>query len=131
MMTSISTIKIVGIDDDRPPAVRKEDYIDLYFKLSQKAPPDWCDDFNQLGHHLEPPVKVNKNSAIIIETWIRDMKLIPEHLEKIKQKITLCNEQYLEKIKQKKLAALAKSTSLQGEDGRQNQLNLIVATLEF
>ncbi len=103
-MTSISAIKIVGIDDDRPPAVRKEDYIDLFFRLSQKAPSDWCDDFNQLGHHVEPPVKINKNSGMIIETWIRDMKLIPEHLEKIKQKISLCNEQYLEKIKTKKIS---------------------------
>lgn len=130
-MNSIDKIKIEGIDDERPPMVRKEDYIDLFFKLSQKPPSEWCDDFNSLGHQLEPSVKIDKRNLLIIETWIRDMNMIPEHFDKIKKKIILCNEQYMEKIKLKELAARAKSTSQSGQDGKQNKLNEIIACLDF
>lgn len=130
-MTTISAIKIIGIDDERPPQVRKEAYIDLFFKLSQKTPTDWCEDFNKLGHQIEPPFKIDKNKGLIVETWIRDMNLIPQHLEKIKLKITECNEQYLEKIRQKAIALAEKNASHPGEDSKQGQLDLIVATLNF
>mgnify|MGYP006883062480 CR=1 FL=1 len=130
-MNSIDSIKIVSIDDKRPPMVRKEDYIDLFFKLSQEPPSDWCDDFNSLGHQLEPIVKIDKRNVLILETWIRDMSQIPEHFKNIKQKIIICNEQYLEKIKQKELAALVKNAAQSGQDGAQNKLNLIMASLDY
>lgn len=131
MLNSISDIKIIGFDKERPPLVRKENYIDLFFQLSQQAPAEWCEQFNKLGHQLEPTVKINKSNGIIIETWIRDMNLIQVHLDKIKEKITLCTEQILQIIKQKELEALARNTSIQGQDGEQNKLNLIVTSLDY
>lgn len=130
-MSTINDIKIIGIDDERPPQVRKEAYIDLFFKLSQKTPTDWCEDLNKLGHQIEPPFKIDKNRGIVVETWIRDMTLIPQHLEKIKHKIIECNEQYLEKLRQKALSLAAKNASSNGQDSKQGQLDLIVATLKF
>ena len=131
ILNSISDVKIIGFDKDRPPQVRKEDYIDLFFHLSQQAPAEWCEDFNKLGHQLEPGVKINKVNGMIIETWIRDMNLIQEHLDKINEKINLCTEGFLQKIKQKELDILAKNASVQGQDGEQNKLNLIVASLNY
>ena len=131
MLNSISDIRIIGFDKNRPPQVRKENYIDLFFQLSQQAPAEWCEQFNKLGNQLEPTVKVNKSDGIILETWIRDMNLIQVHMDKIKEKITLCTQQMLQNIKQKELDALAKNTSIQGQDGEQNKLNLIVASLDY
>ncbi|MFT5506553.1 MAG: hypothetical protein ACI8XC_004281, partial [Gammaproteobacteria bacterium] len=39
-MSNFENISMIGIDDSRPPLMRKETYIDLYFMLSQKAPVD-------------------------------------------------------------------------------------------
>lgn len=39
-MVGIKDLKIVGIDPDRPPRIRKEACIDIYFKLPEKAPMD-------------------------------------------------------------------------------------------
>jgi hypothetical protein len=38
-MSSFEEIRIISIDEARPPRVRKEAYIDLFFKLSHKARP--------------------------------------------------------------------------------------------
>lgn len=130
-MQDINNIKIVGIDNDRPPKMRKEAYIDLFFKLSEKAPLDWCDDFNTLGLRMNPAVKIAKNDGIYIEAWVRDMKDIAPQLEKIQQKILDCNEQYIEKDRQKKLAMLAANTDTSGANSKQVELNQIVADLIF
>lgn len=130
-MQSIKDIKIVGIDMDRAPLIRKESYIDLFFKLSQKAPDDWCEDFNTHGHKIEPGVKINKKTSIDIETWVRDMEMIPGHLEKIKKLIVDCNQRYIEKIRLTQLALAAKKAVVSGMDGKQNQLNEIIAALNF
>lgn len=119
------------MDEERPPQVRKEAYIDLFFKLSQKTPADWCEDLNKLGHQIEPPFKIDKNKGIVVETWVRDMNLIPQHLEKIKIKITECNEQYLEKLRLKALSLAAKNASTNGQTSKQGQLDLIVGALKF
>lgn len=130
-MDSISDIKITGIDEERPPRVRKQSYIDLFFKLSIKPPVDWCDDFNALAHKIEPAAKIDKIRGNVIETWVREMGLIPAHLEKIKKTVRLCNQQYMEKIKQKQLAAALKNASTVGMDGQQNLLDEIVTNLKF
>ena len=59
------------------------------------------------------------------------MESIPQQLEKLKNTITLCNQQYMEKIKQKQLAAALKDASVVGVDGQQNRLNAIVTSLIF
>jgi hypothetical protein len=130
-MNSISDIKIIGIDEERPPRMRKAAYIDLYFKLSTKPPPDWCDDFNALAHKIEPAAKIDKIKGNVIETWVREMDLIPGHLEKIKKTVTRCNQQYMEKALKKQLAAALKDAAVVGLDGHQNRLNEIITALNF
>ena len=130
-MQSISDIKIVGIDEKRPPRVRKEPYIDLFFQLSHQAPKDWCEDFNLLTGKLEPAVRINKGDGLFIETYVRDMNQIAAHLDAIKKKINDCSEQYIERIRQSESAALLRSAALTGDGGEQGKLNAIVATLHF
>jgi hypothetical protein len=130
-LEKFSDIRIVGIDEKRPPKVRKEPYIDLFFMLSRQAPKKWCEDFNKLTKELVPPVKIDESKGIFIDAYVRDMNHISGHLEKIKKKITACNEQYIEFIRQKELAESARNTSLYAEAGEQGKLNSIVAALKF
>lgn len=130
-MSSFEEVKITGLDSDRPPQVRKESYIDLFFKLSTKAPPDWCEDFNVLGRQLSPAAKIGKATTDCIDTYVNNMEKIPFQLNEIKQTVKDCNEQYLEKIKQKAIALAASNTALQGQGGEQDKLNQIIASLAF
>ena len=69
-MKGISDLRIIGIDERRPPIIRKEPYIDLYFKLSHQAPADWCNDFNALlSKHPSAP-KINPKEGLYIESII-------------------------------------------------------------
>jgi hypothetical protein len=130
-MNAISDIKIISIDEERPPQIRKEAYIDVFFKLSMKAPEDWCDDFNALGRKINPAVKMDIKQGIIIEAWVKDMADLPPQLEKIKLKVKECNEQYIEKTRLKALAMAASVASKLGQGSKQQALNDIVATLKF
>lgn len=130
-MEGISDIKIVGIDEKRPPRVRKEPYIDLFFKLSHQAPEDWCEDFNALAGRLIPPAKIDKTKGLFIETYVRDMNYIPEHLQMVKDKITVCSEEHIKRFRQRELAAAEKNTALHGDQGEQGKLNAIIAVLTF
>jgi hypothetical protein len=53
------------------------------------------------------------------------------HLDKIKRKFTLCNEQYIEEIRQRKLAEHTRNVLLFGEDGEHGKLNKIIAASRF
>ena len=130
-MEGISDIRIVGVDEKRPPRVRKEPYIDLFFRLSHQAPKKWCEDFNKLAKDLVPTVRINENEGIYIDAYVRDMNHIPTHLDKIKKKITACNEQYLENIRQRELAEAVRNNSLYGAAGEQGKLNAIIAALSY
>jgi len=130
-MQGISDIKIVGIDEKRPPRVRKEPYIDLFFQLSHPAPKDWCEDFNHLTGKLEPTIRIDKNEGLFVETYVRDMNHIAAHLEKIKKKIVDCSAQYIERIRQSESVAAMQNAALLGDRGEQGRLNTIVATLRF
>jgi len=130
-LEGISDIRIVGIDENRPPLIRKEPYIDLFFRLSHKAPQDWCEDFNRLVKDLVPQVKIDRNEGLFINAYVRDMNHISAHLEKIKQKVRACNEQYIENVRLKNQAAAAKNASLVAAAGEQARLNAIVAALQF
>ena len=130
-LEDIGDIKIVGIDEKRPPRIRKEPYIDLFFRLSHQAPKKWCQDFNKLAKDLVPPVKIDDNEGIFIDAYVRDMDNIAVHLDKIKRKITLCNEQFIEQIRQRALAENTKNALLSAEEGEQGKLNKIIAALGF
>ena len=130
-MNAIEDIKIIGFDPARPPRVRKEAYIDLYFQLSQKPPEEWCDDFNNMGRSITPSPKIKKENSEFIDSYVNDMSYIASHLEAIKQILIDCTEQYVEKIRQREAALAASNAALQGEEGEQNRLNQIVASLNF
>jgi hypothetical protein len=130
-MQSISDIRIVGMDEKRPPRVRKEPYIDLFFQLSHQAPKDWCEDFNQLTGKLDPAIRIDKSQGLFIETYVRDMNQIAAHLDNIKKKIIDCTEQYIERVRQRESAALTRNAALLGDRSEQDKLNAIVATLDF
>lgn len=130
-MSLFEEIKILGVDEQRPPRIRKEAYIDLFFKLSQKAPLDWCEDFNAIGRQINPAAKIDKTLGESIETYVNDMDSIQSHLNEIKQTVTECNTQYQEKLRQRELAAAASNAALPGQDSEQAKLNQIISALEF
>lgn len=85
-MEGISDIRIVGLDERRPPRIRKEPYINLFFKLSHEAPADWCQCFNSLlAKHGSTP-KIKPDEGLFIETWVRKPGEIEAHLELLKKK---------------------------------------------
>jgi hypothetical protein len=128
---SINSLKIVGLDPRRPPMVRKEPYIDLYFELSHQAPEDWCEDFNHLNRGATPSVLIKKTQGLFIETYVREMGQIQQHLDMLKTKVKQCSAQYLEKLRLKALAEAAKSGSVNGAGGEQGKLNAIVDALNY
>ena len=130
-MDNIIDIRIIGIDEKRPPKIRKEPYIDLFFKLSCQPPEDWCENFNAIAKDLVPPVKIDKTARAFIDAYVRDMNHIPERLAIIKKKVTACNEQYIESMRLKELAAAEKNAALNPENSEQVKLNSIVAALKF
>lgn len=129
-MEGISDIRIIGIDELRPPRIRKEPYINLYFKLSHKAPAQWCEDFNRLVAHRNYPVKIEPADGQFIETWVRKPDEIVSLLEALKEAVTQCTEAFLARFE-----AEAKAAREQGatpEDiGPQGELNRIIAGLRF
>lgn len=129
-MEGISDIKIIGIDETRPPMIRKEPYINLYFKLSHKAPKDWCDAFNHSVARWKHPVKIDPAKGLVVETWVRKPEEIEEQLENIKQAIRRCNEEYIALI-QAAARASAGQGSTADDTGEQGRLNRIIAGLNF
>ena len=130
-MKNIKDLKIAGIDSTRPPVIRKEPYIDLVFRLSDRASKEWCMDFNSLFVDVEYSVKINLIDCLYIETWTRTMDEIPEHLEMLKEKVSECNQTFYNR--QVELARIANNNSnaLADEQGPQGRLNNIIAKLNF
>lgn len=130
-MEGISDIKIIGIDEKRPPLIRKEPYIDLFFKLSHQAPNDWCRDFNALlARHPATP-KIVEKEGLYIEGWVRTPDEISDFLDLLKQTVTECTRQYIERIELVARAASSASEQQHEELGEQGRLNRIIAALEF
>lgn len=130
-MQGISDIKIIGVDQSRPPVIRKEPYIDIFFQLSHQAPVDWCKDFNSmLTKHPGTP-KITEKEGLFIETWVRKPEEIVGLLEELKETITECSRQYIERIELSAQLACNENMSLSGETGEQGRLNQIIASLEF
>lgn len=130
-MEGISDIRIVGMDEKRPPRIRKEPYIDLYFRLSHKAPVDWCRDFAELQSKQDYASKINTDECLYIETWVRTPDEIVGHLQMLKQAVKDCNAHYIEKIEAQQRDRAGDNDLLQKEEGPQGQLNRIIAGLDF
>lgn len=130
-MEGISDIKIVGVDERRPPRIRKEPYINLYFRLSHKVPVDWCQQFNSLlSKHSSSP-KIKPDDLIFIETWVRKPEEIEAHLALLKKKVAECNQAYIDDITQQQARGAEDREALGLETGEQGKLNRIIAGLDF
>ncbi|GAB4507722.1 MAG: hypothetical protein Tsb0026_04240 [Sulfuricaulis sp.] len=130
-MEGISDIRIKGIDERRPPRIRREPYIDLCFRLSHKAPVDWCQDFTDHQSKLSIPVKIDTKECLYIETWVRTQDEIIGHLQMLKKAVTECNARYIEKVRAGERDRDGAIDDLAKEAGPQGQLNRIIAGLDF
>ncbi len=130
-MEGISDIQIVGIDDKRPPRIRKEPYIDLFFRLSHQAPADWCSIFNNLLQKHASCAKINVNDGRFIDAWVKTPEDIPVLLALLKNKVTECSRLFIEKIELSVRNASAANAELMLGGGEQGRLNRIVAALDF
>jgi hypothetical protein len=130
-MEGISDIRIMGMDETRPPKIRKEPYIDLIFRLTHKAPSDWCQDFNDLlaSHQYAP--KIRREEGLYIEAWVRNIDEIDSQFQEIKQAITRCTREYIEKIQAIESKRDAGNDLQPTEGGPQARLNSIIAGLDF
>jgi len=131
-MEGLSDIRIVGMDEKRPPIIRKEPYIDLYFKLSHQAPADWCREFNSLmsGHPTKPAIK--EKEGLYIEAWVRTPDEIVPMLDLLKKQLAECTRQYIERVElSTRVADDARAAQAQAVDGEQGRLNRIIASLDF
>jgi len=131
-MEGISDIKIIGFDENRPPLIRKEPYIDLFFKLAHQAPKDWCEDFNQLVSKKKYSAKITPAAGLFIEAWVRKPEEIEGLLEELKKIIDSCSDEYIANINAAiKAASQANSNTKPGDEGEQGRLNRIIAALNF
>lgn len=129
-MEGISDIRISGIDETRPPLIRKEPYINLYFKLIHKAPADWCDAFNHRVRNGKYPVKIDAPTGLVIETWVRKPEEIVPLFDSLRQAVSACNEDYIARVLAEASAAASNSGNTE-TSGEQGKLNRIIAGLDF
>lgn len=130
-MTQFNEIKIIGIDLNRPPRIRKEAYIDLFYQLSENAPEEWCEDFASFGRQVIPLAKIDKSNPGFISTYVNDMDAIPRQFEQLKQAVIDCNKQFLEKISERAITLAKDNAALREQGGQQYRLNEIIAALDF
>ena len=128
-MGEIENLKIKGIDKNRLPNLDNNNYIDVIYELTQKAPRNWCLDFNNFFSKERHKTRIDPDKGLYIETWVRDMEEIPKELNLIKQKIKMCNANYIEKLQKEEL--LRKSMQSDSSTIGVRKLNRIIAGLEF
>lgn len=131
-MEGISDIRIAGMDENRPPQVGKVPYINLYFRLSHKAPLDWCVGFNDLLAKHEYTPKINIKEGLFIEAWVRNPDEIVVLFQLLKEKVAESTARYIEKIAVSKRETDSDNALLQKDGGgEQGRLNRVIAGLDF
>lgn len=132
-MEGISDIRMIGIDETRPPKIRKEPYIDIFFKLSHQAPVDWCKELNTLFTQQVSTANttIAEKEGTFIKTWVRTSDEIISLVEQIKLTITECTRLYIERIQLVAQKSGDNDTSQTLETGEQANLNRIIASLDF
>jgi hypothetical protein len=130
-MEDVKDIYIAGIDENRPPTIRKEPYIDLYFRLSRQAPEAWCKEFNDLTASMDSSPKVDPAKGLFINTWVRKPDDIPAHLQLLNAKVLECTERYLARIELARQAERRAGADVAASGGPQGLLNKIIAGLTF
>jgi hypothetical protein len=128
-MSNIKNIKIKGLDPNRKPNLTGNNYVDLIFELSQKAPVDWCADFNLLFSKDKHNAKINPDEGLYVETWVRNINDIPKELELIKKLIVICNNNYTEQKRQEELAW--KKSEKNNANSRSDELDKIIENLSY
>ncbi len=128
-MTGIENIKIKRLDPNRRPSLKNKKYIDVFYELSQKAPRDWCGDFNLLFSNSSLNVKINPDEGLYVETWVRDLTHIQNELDQIKNYIKDCNKSYIDQ-KLKEAAAAQRAESIQGHS-KSDALDKVLDLLNF
>jgi len=129
-MENVRDLKIVGLDESRPPTIRKEPYIELYFKLNHQAPKDWILDFNNQMKDAAYPVKIKPDNGKVVETWVRNVDEITQFVEKIKTAVSHCSKVYIEKIEMRTRTSEAKKAGATVSEA-QMHLNNVIANLKF
>ncbi len=128
-MSGIENLKIKRLDPNRRPSLKNKKYIDVFYELTQKAPRDWCGDFNLLFSKSSLNAKINPDEGLYIETWVRDLTHIQNELDQIKELIKICNKNYIDQ-KLKEAAALQRVDSIQG-DSKSDALDKVLDLLNF
>lgn len=130
-MEGISDIRIEGIDNKRPPRIQHKSYIDLFFRLNHQAPIKWCEEFNNImsGHPCKP--RIEAREGLYIQTWVRSVDEIIEHLEQLKEAVSSCTTKYIEKIETRDRAAAAGMDKSTENDSPQSRLNKVISELNF
>jgi len=131
-MQGISDINIIGVDETRPPFIRKEPYIDIFFELSHQAPIDWCKDLNSQFalNKITSNSSINETEGLFIKTWVRTADEIESLLEQLKKEISQCTDQYIERIRLSSQQA-GDDTYETNKSSEQKKLNNIIASLVF
>jgi len=131
-MKGISDISIKGIDEIRPPFIRKEPYIDIFFELSHQAPIDWCKDLNSLFalNKTTSNATIDEKEGLFIKTWVRTPNEIALLLEQLKEEINECTNQYIKRIQLNSQQSDGE-TSETKKSSEQVNLNKIIASLVF
>ncbi|MCW8900936.1 MAG: hypothetical protein OQK75_02855 [Gammaproteobacteria bacterium] len=130
-MQGISDIKIIGVDETRPPVIRKEPYIDIFFQLSHEAPIQWCKDFNTILATLSSSATIEEKKGLFINTWVRTTDEIAPLLEELKKSIIECTQQYIERIARENQLVINHDAAAAADTSAQGQLNRIIASLNF
>jgi len=131
-MQGISDINIIGVDETRPPFIRKEPYIDIFFELSHQAPIDWCKDLNSQFalNKITSNSSINETEGLFIKTWVRTADEIESLLEQLKKEISRCTDQYIERIRLSSQQA-GDDTYETNKSSEQKKLNNIIASLVY
>lgn len=127
-MEGFDDIKITGIDTRRPPRVDLDsDYVNVFFELSQGAPPDWCQFFNATLQKSEVQAFIDAKDGRFIESISLPEKL-PLQLEFLKGCVGKCNQTY-----RSHLVERAKNRKKEEElrQKRQKVLQSILEDLDF
>ena len=129
-MNDVRNIRISGLDETRPPRIRKQPYIDLFFELSEQAPVLWCELFNQHSKDGRYPAKIDPEKGLLIETWVRKPEEIEAWLASLKTMVAKTTTAYLARVKADADRARGQMDQ-PGDEGEQGRLNRIVAALDF
>jgi len=129
-MQSIRELKVIGIDESRPPVIRKEPYIELFFKINNQAPKDWCIHFNDVMKNAKYPVKIKPEEGVMVETWVRGVDEIEKSLKVIQLAFVRCSDDYIENIESQ---SRINESDVSGAPISPEQMNLnnVVSNLKF